>query len=41
MFQKKEKVSPQYKILIKILLKNPTIKYNQLVLGKEKLMIHF
>ena len=41
MFQKKEQVSPQYKILIKILMKNLTNRYNQLVLGKEKLMIHF
>ena len=39
MFSKKEKVSPEYKNLAKILMKHLSKKYNQLVLRKEKLMI--
>ena len=40
MFEKTEKVSSEFKILTKNLMKNLSNKYNQLVLGKEKLMIN-
>ena len=39
MVLEERKVSLEYKNLTKTLMKNLSNKYNQLVLGKEKLMI--